>query len=173
MYSLTDQSRNVGRTCFLGGTAYSKTTISHRYQLMYLVRFVSFCIWIYKDNGLTEIRADVWDGLQPLEYLTVKKNEITSIPQGTLADLPKLKNLNLSNNHITTLNQDIFTHEDSLDEDRPEIELSLKGNPLICDDSSCWLKKAEQGRIWFFFDYQAPNCVNTNTARKNINLNCE
>lgn len=55
---------------------------------------------ILKNNSLTTIDGDVFEGMQNLEYLDVSNNQITSID---LSYLPKLKVLIINNNQLSSL----------------------------------------------------------------------
>ena len=89
--------------------------------------------------------------LAQLQMLDVSYNDIIVVPQSTLLGIPKLLTLKLNDNKISVLgdisilwavvrleNNNLTTLPD-LYNMRLE-ELTLKGNPLSCEQSLCWLR---------------------------------
>ena len=131
-------------------------------------------------NGLTELKKYMFQDLRNLVFLDFNSNMIRSIEDDTFATLSSLRILKLAHNVLTelkaamfhglrsieviTLDQNKLTSIDSStfsDLPRP-LELALDFNPLVCDDSFCWLKEEEkQGKItWLIWNEHLykPSC---------------
>ena len=119
------------------------------------------CAWLdLPTNKLTEVKADMFRGLQSLTTLGLGNDHISYIEPGSFANLP-LTNLYLDSNQLRTPLQqdDVFKSHHLL--------LLLEDNPLECDSRMCWLKKEEK-EGWIDLDlrypwgefYDKPDCVN-------------
>ena len=113
-------------------------------------------------NGLTELRNYMFQDLRNLESLNLNSNMIKYIEDGSFESLLNLRQLRMANNILTELRAAIFhglKNIDHLTLDRNKLtyidsstfsdlplplELALDFNPLVCDDSLCWLKEEEQ-----------------------------
>ncbi len=75
-------------------------------------------------NVLTEVKKDMWDGLQALESLGLSQNSISNIEVGSFVLIGKCKRISLSKNLLKTLRKDMWTG-------LPNLEvLNLSGNML-------------------------------------------
>ena len=59
-------------------------------------------------NFLSEIRGNMWVGLQFLEELSIYESHITDIPRHGISLNPALEKLWLSSNQLRTLRSDMF-----------------------------------------------------------------
>ena len=57
------------------------------------------------ENKLTEVRANMWSGLEALTTLYLGYNEISYIENGAFAGAPRLGSLSLASNHITNITE--------------------------------------------------------------------
>ncbi len=80
-------------------------------------------------NKLTEVRSDMWEGLNSLEYLWLQGNRISRLSAGSFSTLPSLALLDLDHNNLAAVGRDIFIDVESL-----EI-LKLSGNPISSIES--------------------------------------
>ena len=78
----------------------------------------------FSGDGLGELKAGDFDGLDELEELDLSNNSLASLPSGLFADLEKLETLKLGGNALTALPARIFRGLTSLE------ELRLGGNPV-------------------------------------------
>ena len=78
----------------------------------------------FSGDGLGELKAGDFDGLDELEELDLSDNSLASLPSGLFADLEKLETLKLGGNALTALPARIFRGLTSLE------ELRLGGNPV-------------------------------------------
>ena len=78
----------------------------------------------FSGDGLGELKAGDFDGLDELEELDLSNNALASLPSGLFADLEKLETLKLGGNALTALPAGIFSGLASLE------ELRLGGNPV-------------------------------------------
>ena len=78
----------------------------------------------FSGDGLGELKAGDFDGLDELEELDLSDNSLASLPSGLFADLEKLETLKLGGNALTALPAGIFRGLTSLE------ELRLGGNPV-------------------------------------------
>ena len=129
-------------------------------------------------HGMTTITGDMWLGLNSLTNLDLQISpRMRTIPPGGLSNLPKLDTLHLHRNALRTLTKDMFNATDYPDSDGhpPVLELSLSGNPLVCDKHLCWVKQAENEGWLFWERYQgvtySPDCTN-NVDWNDVALNC-
>ncbi len=78
----------------------------------------------------------------------------------------------MKDNKLTTLSEYIFGP--GYFRDRPYLHFYLKGNPMVCDNRLCWLKRAEaKGWISFVGGYFGPDCVNMPDLHWNeVDLDC-
>ena len=60
------------------------------------------------ENKLTEVRTDMWTGLEALATLYLDYNEITHIENGAFAGAPHLGSLSLASNNITNITEGTF-----------------------------------------------------------------
>ena len=88
-------------------------------------------------NSLVEIRASYWVGLWKLRLLSLQMNKIHYIWPSAFSNLPQLEGLYLTENQIQTLAANIFIPSPH----PPQLELTLKRNPLEFDSRLCWLQK--------------------------------
>ena len=63
------------------------------------------------------------------------------------ANLTGLKRLHLHDNHLTTLQRNIFNSQLQIN-----LTLLLSHNPLRCDSKLCWIKRTEQDG-WITLNY--------------------
>ncbi len=75
-------------------------------------------------NQLTEVRADMWEGLLSLKYLVLDNNKIGHISPDGFCTLPSLSGLTLERNKITIIQTNMFTCISLL------TELYLSENPI-------------------------------------------
>ena len=86
-------------------------------------------------NRLTEVRKDMWTGLESLQYLSLEHNYIEVIEPSAFADLPNLKGLYLHNNKLKSLPDNMFSLKQM-----PRLEiLTLHDNSIKWDDLG-WLR---------------------------------
>ncbi len=75
-------------------------------------------------NKLTEIRADMWDGLYSLEGFGLSNNLIASLSEGAFSTLPSLTGVNLAENNLQEIDRKQFVGLSFLD------TLYLSENPI-------------------------------------------
>ena len=106
--------------------------------------------WLYLSRNVLQIMPNV-SYLSKLIHVDLSRNEITEVPASTLVGITKLLTLKLNNNKISVLgdisalwahvylkNNNLATLPDFYD---MKLEtLMLKGNPLSCNQSLCWLR---------------------------------
>ena len=113
-------------------------------------------------NHLTKISQQMFSGLASLESLFLDWNQIFNIDSGTFSSLPSLMDVNLADNDLTLLPAYVFGVNASTHP--TELDLSLGGNPLICNYRFEWVKKAEEDG-WLSLDQQSlPQCTNYEDA---------
>ena len=61
-----------------------------------------------KGNRLTEVRADMWQGLRDLGNLDIDDDEIDHLPDGVFSSMTKLSILEVSGNRLTEATCEIF-----------------------------------------------------------------
>ena len=95
------------------------------------------CIKIHLEfNRLTEIRRDMWKGLDALQLLSLDNNRIAHVHPFALADLRNIRGLYMENNRLKTLYQNSFPVSPGA-----PLELDLTGNGLNPKDPRlCWIK---------------------------------
>ena len=117
-------------------------------------------LYLYQ-NELGHVRADAFEKLQQLIKLGLGNNRIVDIEPGTFTKQTKLKILYLHRNRLTTLRRNVFNsqHQTSL-------TLLLSHNPLQCNSTLCWIKRAER-EGWITLNHREtdtfwpePDCAN-------------
>ena len=107
-------------------------------------------------NEIRKLPPRCFYGLSKLEDLWLSHNEISSITSETFEGLISLKTLRLHWNQISSISRDVFIWND--------MQVALGDNPLDCDERSFWMKKAEEdGRLTFLTtrrDESPPSCAN-------------
>ena len=144
------------------------------------------------NNELSEIRVDMWKGLQNLLNLDLSYNRLRTLPTGGFHSLHDLITLELAGNELNEISPDMFDGLDNLASLHisdnmltallpgtfafiPGLEfVSLSGNPFHCDEDLCWLKEAEEkGEMSFWFG-SSPECMNyPRRDWNNVNLECK
>ena len=109
-------------------------------------------LYLY-ENDLSEIRKEYWEGLDSLMVLKINDNGIQDIHPDALSNLINLDLLHLHNNNLKTLKSNLFG-----DSHPVELEVSLIGNPLRCDEDLCWLIQAESDGWLTWTQGHAPRC---------------
>ena len=93
--------------------------------------------------------------LPKLELADFSNNLIRHVPASCLHGLPMIKTLDMNNNMITSMDDnsvprgELYLHDNQLASppdlyDMKVASLTLRGNPLVCDQLLCWL------RMWPF-----------------------
>ena len=128
-------------------------------------------------NQIGTIPVNLFKGLKNLRNLFLDWNRITALAEGTLAFsvVPKLRQMSISNNHLTTLQRNVFIPEGST-EHQDGVTLSLDGNPMHCDAKMCWLTPGVQtgSRKWIYIYWNRVDCANYPGRRwVSLNLNCD
>ena len=108
--------------------------------------------YLSANGNRLSVMPDV-SGLFSLLELNLNKNHITSIPENTLTGLKNLRLLSIKDNdlhHISDMSHLFGLKSLSLDEnqlntipdlyDLPLTKLTLHGNPLVCNQSLCWIR---------------------------------
>ena len=98
------------------------------------------------ENKLEIIREQMFSGLTNLRVLYLQYNLVQRIEPGSFRDNTALTTLYLSYNLLQTLPESMFdldNHPNNLQHDG----LYMYNNPLVCNQSICWLKQAEQDWI--------------------------
>ena len=91
------------------------------------------------NNKISTLDPDVFRDTNELKVLYLGDNDITSVRPKHLISMWDLQELGLQNNQISTLNlEDLLRLPDFT------LKLHLKGNPLTCNESLCWLDMAYQ-----------------------------
>ena len=89
---------------------------------------------IYLDNNqLDEFPIDVLSELPVLRGISLRHNNIKSIPRLAVKGMKMVTYINLLNNELTTLGN-------ILNPERSKLNVDLKSNNLICDWNICWIK---------------------------------
>ncbi len=117
-------------------------------------------------NLLTILQVNAFHGLSNLFEINLRRNRISRIVPSTFNHVPSLTRLNLASNYISSLYWTIF------DGGPPKsLDLSLAGNPLICNTSLCWIKAGlDEG--WLDID-AGTQCIDRgSTLLQEVNLKC-
>ena len=99
-----------------GATTCAQVTLRHMQEITALD---------LRDQGITTLRDDDFDGLARLDSLDLSENLLASLPQDVFDELYLLKTLRLEGNLLETLPVDIFDELFLLE------ELTLAGNPNL------------------------------------------
>ena len=105
-------------------------------------------------DNLVEIMPNI-SSLPKLEIADFSSNLIRYVPASCLYRLPMIKSLHLNGNRITLMDDNswgtgnLYLHDNMFTTppdlyDMTSASLTLRGNPLFCDQSLCWL------RMWPF-----------------------
>ena len=105
-------------------------------------------------DNLVEIMPNISD-LPKLEIADFSNNLIRYVPASCLYGLPMIQSLYLNGNRITLMDDNswrtgnLYLHDNMFTTppdlyDMTSASLTLRGNPLLCDQSLCWL------RMWPF-----------------------
>ena len=109
---------------------------------------------LFASNNLVEIMPNI-SSLPKLEVADFSSNLIRYVPASCLYHLPMIKSLYLNGNRITLMDDNwwctgsLYLHDNMFTTppdlyDMTSASLTLRGNPLLCDQSLCWL------RMWPF-----------------------
>ncbi len=134
-------------------------------------------VLILHSNKIREIHPHAFFGLKSLATLFLYTNEISHIKPGTLSMLTELRNLYVQNAGLTSLPWTVFTSLDNMNHPA-SLTLRIERNPLQCDTSVCWMRRAEQDGWLTWAEYNGrtfyPECANLpSTAWPNVGLNCD
>ena len=114
-------------------------------------------------NALERVHLDMLLGLKRLVHLDLSSNKISSISRGKIDELFTTKyrvfnfptTLLLHDNQLTTLDGSILPNNL-----KSPLILSMRDNPLICDERMCWMKMSERiGRI--IWHSASPSCADS------------
>ena len=130
-------------------------------------------LWL-SGNILIHVRADIFENLYQLMVLNLENNRISNIESGAFAKFTKMKVLNVKGNELTTLESDVFSSQH-----HAYLTLLLSGNPLHCNSTLCWIKRAERDG-WITLNHRGtdtfwpkPDCTNyPDHEWDNITLSC-
>ena len=100
------------------------------------------------DNHLSVIRENMLAGLFKLKTLSLSDNQIHTVEHRSFKDTPVLTNVNLNSNLLQNLSECIMFGP--LNTTTLGI-FAMTNNPLQCDYSWCWLKKADGD--WVYVNY--------------------
>ena len=93
-------------------------------------------------NSLQVIREHMFAGLTNLRILNLYWNDIHTVEPGSFRDTTNLGQLALSRNSLQTLPESMFVnHTQRLQS--TIYQFGFNNNPLVCNQSICWVKEAE------------------------------
>ena len=114
-------------------------------------------------NGIRDVHANGFVGLDLLETLTLDNNDITELPPGTFHSLPRLKHLTAKGNKIASLATDMFTNNREL----VDIDLSTNHLSKIETDQFARLTQLQSLTLTSNgIQTLAPGCFNTASLRE-------
>ena len=125
-------------------------------------------------NNLHILETGIFTNLNSLNRLVLTQNKLHTIEADVFPSGLSELDLWLNNNDLTTLSSTVFSGSFP-----NKLFLYLRGNPLICDSSLCWLRRGEE-EYWLAwterivdFTNGPPWCANYNQYwSRNIDLNC-
>lgn len=97
-----------------------------------------------------------------LEEIILRNNYIRELSNNSFAGKTQLKSIDIRNNLLTRISKDIFEQSQTININFPG-QLSLSGNPLICDCELAWILNSTAKRI-------AINIVDVNYAQCTLPL---
>ncbi len=124
-------------------------------------------------NRITQLPTGVVNGLSFMWRLSLHANSIHRINTGALSGTPSLRKLTLHDNDLRTILWTIFSSVETINHPS-ELLLSLSGNPLLCNKSTCWVKQARiDGWLVWPDPLNAPECSNyPGAAWYTVNMQC-
>ena len=122
---------------------YSRLEDLPRAGLASLKKLKALYIW---QNKFTDVRGDMWQGLESLEKLHLADMNIASLDAGDLYNLPKIGQIWLMRTKVTMLSEGLFDAElyPETDGHPANLTLHLRRAPLECDRRLCWMKRGER-----------------------------
>ncbi len=109
-------------------------------------------------NRIKKLESDSFQGMKSLTALYLNDNAIQQLPSLIFSNLSNLFMLDIQNNELITLSWDVFSSE--RDGHPTGLQLTISGNPFLCNVSMCWLYKAQQEWPISISWWYGPECTN-------------
>ena len=113
------------------------------------------------NNALQTLSGDMWKGLDSLQVLRITENKITNMDSLTFSNLPQLTVVQVDIIQITK-NQQILLAPSSYPDTPKPPNITVENVPtLLCDSSTCFLKK-DGNKVNYMFNgsRSRPKCTN-------------
>ena len=142
MYNnLNFESDTVHVDSFKGLTSLTTLQLGHNYlSNVRLSRLLSSCTaleYLYLGNtDLDEITANTLAQFPKLVQISLQRNRLSSLPAGVFDSLKQLRRVDLSNCQLTIISEDTFGSETQ----RRLQHLDLSGNPFDCSCELLWFR---------------------------------
>ena len=127
-------------------------------------------------NNLTSINGTMWEGLDSVVTIRLTGNDIKTIGTKGFSHLPEIKTIVISITVLVTHTTIILTNTTYPNTKQPPKLAIEDANILLCNASSCWLKRLEEKGVvnHYLKDGKLfrPKCSNSSKYWDEVDLNC-